>query len=71
MAHIANTAPATFAPVAWFNNMIAATQHYLAQRAAYNKVFAELSTLNDRELDDMGLSRADFHAIAAETAAQV
>ncbi|MGH1414003.1 MAG: DUF1127 domain-containing protein [Pelagimonas sp.] len=71
MAHIAHTAPATVAPIAWFNTMVAATQHYLAQRAAYNRVFAELSKLNDRELDDMGLSRADFHNIAANSAAQV
>ncbi|WP_299925128.1 DUF1127 domain-containing protein [uncultured Pelagimonas sp.] len=71
MAHIANTAPATFAPVAWFNNMVAVTQDYLARRATYTRVFNELSALNDRELDDMGLSRADFHAIAAESAAKV
>ncbi len=71
MAHIAHTAPATFAPIAWVNNMVAATQVYLARRATYNRVLAELAMLNDRELEDMGLSRADFHAIAAKSAAHI
>lgn len=71
MAHIAYTAPAGFAPVTWFRSITADITDYLARRAEYNRVMSELSLLNDRELNDVGLSRSDFHAIAAETAAKI
>lgn len=70
MAHIAQ-APATFAPFAAVRTLIASVQDMMQRRAAYNRVFTELSALNDRELNDLGLSRADFHNIAADAAAKL
>ncbi|PYG30324.1 DUF1127 domain-containing protein [Pelagimonas varians] len=71
MAHIAHTAPTGFAPVALVRGLIADAQDYMARRKEYNRVMQELMSLNDRELNDVGLSRSDFHAIAVETAAQL
>ena len=70
MAHISNTASTGFNPIVWVRGLIASAQDYMVRRAAYNSVYGELSRLGDRELNDMGISRADFHAIAAETAAR-
>lgn len=71
MAHIAHTAPAGFAPLAMVRGLIADAQDYMARRKEYNRVMNELSSLNVRELDDIGLSRSDFHAIAVKTAAEL
>ena len=70
MAQIANTAPVGFNATVWFRDMVAAARGYMVRRAAYNSVYGELSRLGDRELDDLGLSRADFHAIPAYAAAR-
>lgn len=44
----------------------------LARRwAAYQRVRSELETYNERELNDMGISRADIGRIAREAAALV
>lgn len=37
----------------------------LAQFAQYQRTLRELSNLDNRQLDDLGISRADFKAIAA------
>lgn len=42
---------------------------YLKQRSAYNQTYRELAKLSDRELSDIGISRYDISAIAAETTA--
>ena len=34
-------------------------------RHAYNEILAQLKQLDDRDLTDLGISRADFHDIAA------
>jgi len=39
----------------------------LAHRAAVNQTIRELSRLNDRELNDMGISRGDIYSIANGT----
>lgn len=36
----------------------------------YRLTVAELSSLTDRQLSDLGISRTDIYAIARETAAQ-
>ncbi|RYH04387.1 DUF1127 domain-containing protein [Salipiger sp. IMCC34102] len=42
--------------------------NYMARRAAYNRTYAELSSLTDRELSDLGLSRGMIRAVAQEAA---
>ena len=37
-----------------------------ARRAEYRRTIAELETMSDRELDDLGISRFDLPQIAAE-----
>lgn len=39
------------------------------RRAAYRATVDELSRLDDRELDDLGISRCDIYRIAEEAAA--
>ena len=45
--------------------LLARYNAYLANRRHYNEVLSELRRLNDRELCDMGIGRADFDAIAS------
>lgn len=68
MAHVATAAHSGFHPIAWVRNVLMTVQAALHRRSVYNSVYAELSQLNDRELDDLGLSRSDFHRIAADAA---
>ncbi|MBT8475096.1 MAG: DUF1127 domain-containing protein [Alphaproteobacteria bacterium] len=49
----------------------AAFELYLRRRAARNEVLRELDAMSDRDLNDLGLSRADIDRIADEVAAQV
>jgi len=35
-----------------------------AKRAAYEQTLRELSALSDRELDEIGIRRADIHEVA-------
>jgi len=46
----------------WFKRL----QATLAHRANVNKTIKELSKLNDRELNDIGIARGDIWAIANE-----
>jgi len=46
----------------WFKRL----QATLAHRANVNKTIKELSKLNDRELNDIGIARGDIWAIAHE-----
>jgi uncharacterized protein YjiS (DUF1127 family) len=46
----------------------AALQKHRVRRAAYRQTHDELSQLTDRELNDLGFSRADIPAIAASAA---
>ena len=41
------------------------------QYAAYRETMSELNKLDDRDLADLGMSRADFHYLAKEAAARV
>ena len=41
---------------------------YLEARRVYNRTYRELSQLNDKDLNDIGLCRYDIHFIAEESA---
>jgi uncharacterized protein YjiS (DUF1127 family) len=42
-----------------------------ARRAAFRRTYDELSVLNDRELNDLGISRADISTIARQAASEI
>ena len=44
---------------------------YLEMRKVYNRTYRELSRLNDKELNDIGLTRYDIAEIARESATGV
>jgi uncharacterized protein YjiS (DUF1127 family) len=46
----------------------AAYRDHQARRAAYRQTVWELSRLDDRELADIDISRADIHRLARENA---
>lgn len=39
-----------------------------ARRVAYRRTYDELATLNDRELNDLGIARTDIPTIARQAA---
>lgn len=43
-------------------------RRYLEKRRVYLRTLRELSTCTDRELDDLGIGRADIERIARESA---
>lgn len=49
----------------------AALSHRLAQQAEANRVFAELSTLSDADLNDIGISRHAIRDIAREAGCMI
>ncbi len=51
-----------------FGHLLAAVRRHLATRRIYRRTYEELSMLNDRELDDIGVARCDIQRIARETA---
>lgn len=53
-----------------FNALIHALRQHIARRAIYLQTHGELSALSDRDLNDLGLSRADIPAIARQAADQ-
>lgn len=68
MAHMTETNTAArplFHRIAELGNFIATR---FARYQTYRTTLAELSMLTDRDLDDLGIRRADVHAIAAEAA---
>lgn len=52
----------------WLHQKIDQAKSALARRRAYRKTFDELSTLTNRELNDLGIARYDFHRLALEAA---
>ena len=51
-----------------FMGMIARLQEARARRAVYRQTVAELNSLSNRELDDLGLNRSMITRIATEAA---
>ncbi len=66
MATITNTT--RFAPTGIFS-MVYVVEKFFANRAVYKQTVRELNTLNDRELEDLGLCRADIPDVARKTVA--
>ncbi|SES71860.1 DUF1127 domain-containing protein [Oceanicella actignis] len=65
MAHVANNAPAVGASLA---SLVRAKAEELAARYAkwrlYRRTLRELSALDNRDLADLGLSRASLRSVA-------
>lgn len=51
------------------SGLVARLRAALARRKTYTRTLRELASLNDRELSDIGISRADIRQVAAEAAA--
>lgn len=48
--------------------VVANVKEALERRAVYNRTLRELRSLSDRELNDLGMSRAALRSIAVEAA---
>ena len=57
-----------FTPTGRFN-FIYAIEKFFVNRSVYKNTVSELSRLSDRELDDLGLCRADISTIASQAVA--
>ncbi|WP_243721942.1 DUF1127 domain-containing protein [Meridianimarinicoccus aquatilis] len=53
-----------------FQSIAEALRTQRARRSIYRRTFDELSMLNDRELNDLNISRADIATIARQAADQ-
>ena len=51
-----------------FSRLMAKSSEYLARRRVYNVTLAELRSLSDRELNDIGMSRSMIKSVALEAA---
>jgi len=56
------------APLAWVGHQAQLLRDAWNRRGVYNSVISELSSLSDRELDDIGITRGDFRDIARDAA---
>ena len=52
----------------WIASLFADIKRRRAEHEMYRRTLNELRALSDRELSDLGLSRADIHAVAREAA---
>ncbi|MBW7921181.1 MAG: DUF1127 domain-containing protein [Rubellimicrobium sp.] len=68
MAHLTETRSAAPSLGARFTEFRAALAERVARYRAYRSTFAELTALSDRELEDLGICRADIHRISQEAA---
>jgi uncharacterized protein YjiS (DUF1127 family) len=68
MAFMTETRSAAGSLAERFGRVRAAIADRYASYALYRRTFAELQALDDRDLADLGLARADIMAIARETA---
>lgn len=64
------TASFTFAGLQTNNqgNIFSTIAQWLEQRRSFNRTVRELQNLTDRELDDLGVCRADIYSIARSAA---
>lgn len=51
-----------------FSRLVAKTSEYMARRRVYNVTLAELRSLSDRELNDIGMSRSMIKGVALDAA---
>lgn len=68
MAYVNSSRAASFSLADRFSGFVAQFKANLARRAVYNQTVRELVILTDRELADLGISRADIRAVAHEAA---
>lgn len=55
----------------WIAALRAGIALHMARRAKYRQIYTELSGLTDRELGELGFSRADIAGVAQEAADRV
>lgn len=46
--------------------MILALRNWIARRAVYRQTYRELSSMSDRDLYDLGITRGDIEGLAYE-----
>ena len=65
-----NTAPQTHANVLsrWIAARVADYQEAARRREVYRRTLAELETMSDRELNDLGISHAGIRELARQAA---
>ncbi len=65
MSHTLQNTKALF-DFSFVSNIFSGLVSYYQHRKQVNKTISELSSLSNRELNDMGISRGDIYAIANE-----
>lgn len=68
MAYVNSSRAASYTLADRVSGVLAQIKAHLARRAVYNQTVRELVQLTDRELADLGIARADIHAVAHEAA---
>ena len=68
MAYAVDTPRVSALPTSWISEMIEALKMRRAYRAAYMSTFKELSSMTDRELADIGLTRQMIRETARDAA---
>ncbi len=68
MAYVANAPRTAFAPARFVATVAENLSVYRTRRAAFKRTLAELDSLNDRELSDLGLTRFMIEDVAREAA---
>lgn len=66
MAHTATFTREGFGLTARITVLVARIKEGFALRTEYNRTYAELQSLSDRELNDIGVRRCDIKDIARE-----
>ena len=71
--NITATAPSLsgFSPLGSLRGLLANYRAWRQRRDVYLGTLRELSMLSDRDLADLGLSRADFHYLATQEARKI
>ncbi|OUS33114.1 hypothetical protein A9Q94_20615 [Rhodobacterales bacterium 56_14_T64] len=64
MAHVINTASTGFHFIARIRGLVEDTKQAWALNAEYKRTYAELDTLENRELADIGVRRCDIAEIS-------
>lgn len=71
MAVLSTNTTTEFAVVRWFNDAVASFRLAARRNAEFNRVYVELSSLSDRELEDIGIARSAIKDIAKASAAHI
>ena len=68
MANAVSVAPSANPVAAYVRSAVSSLQEYLTCRSEYRATVNELQSLSNRELADLGISRASISSIAYEHA---